>query len=190
MQIRKINIGSISEEEYADISEFFSETAAKVKNCRPDDKKRTLAGRFLLKKIIKESYGRENFALSYNKNGKPLLDFCFFNIAHSGDFAVCAVSDSPIGVDIECVGRFKKRKKYMLFTALESEYINKEDGESRFYTLWTRKEAYLKAKGGILADAANTELVTPDFKLRDIFDGFRFTTEKTDGYILSTAEKI
>lgn len=189
MKLEKINIGGLSDKEYSEIAEFFPETAERIKNYRPDDKKRTLAGRFLLKKMIKELYGREEFSLSFNENGKPTLDFCFFNIAHSGDFAVCAVSDYPVGVDIEREGSFKLREKYMLLTALESEYVNERDCDNRFYTLWTRKEAYIKAKGGKLSDAARAELVTPDFKLKDIYSGFSFITEKSAGYILSAAEE-
>ena len=78
MEIRKINIRTISEKEYSEIIRFFPETAEKLNNYRPDDKKRTLAGRFLLKNMIKEIYGREDFSLVFNENGKPLLDFCFF----------------------------------------------------------------------------------------------------------------
>lgn len=189
MKLEKINIGGISGREYLKTAEFFPETAEKAKNYRPEDKKRTLAGRFLLKKMIKEVYGREDFTVSFNENGKPYLDFCFFNISHSGDFAVCALSDFPVGVDIERIKDFKRREKYMLFSKRESEYVNERDFENRFFTLWTRKEAYIKAKGGLLADAVNAELVNPDFKLRNIYDGFSFTTEQFDGYICSVAEK-
>ena len=140
--------------------------------------------------MIQERYGREDFKLGFNENGRPVLDFCFISISHSGDYAVCAVADLPVGVDIESMGGFKKREKYMLFTPIESEYINRKDSEDRFYTLWTRKEAYIKAKGGILADAAKTELVTCGFSLLNFYDGFRFTTDKSDGYIISAAEKI
>ncbi len=188
MEIRRINIGDISETEYEKTAEYFPETKERIKNYCPDDQKRTLAGRYLLKQIIKELYGREEFTIAFNENGKPTLDFCFFSISHSGDYAVCAVSDSPVGVDIEHMKSFKQRDKYMLFTLRESEYVNECDCENRFYTLWTRKEAYVKAKGGVISDAAKTELVTPVFKLKDNYDGFELTTEITDGYILSAAE--
>lgn len=188
MEIRKISINEISDIEYSETLDFFPEATKQIKDCRPDDKKRTLAGRYLLKQMIKELYGREDFVLGFNENGKPTLDFCFFSISHSGDFAVCAVSDSPVGVDIERMEQFKKRDSYMLFTALESEYVNKSDSLNRFYTLWTRKEAYIKAKGGKISDAAKAELVTPDFKLLSKYDGFDFKTEFTDGYILSVVK--
>ena len=73
MIIEKINIGSISENEYSETAKLFPETALKTKNCRPDSIKRTLAGRFLLTKMIKKIYGRENFTLFLNENGKPML---------------------------------------------------------------------------------------------------------------------
>ena len=185
MEIRRINIGDISEIEYQKTSEFFPETAERIKNYRPYDKKRTIAGRYLLKQIIKELYGREEFTIAFNENGKPILDFCFFSISHSGDFAVCAVADMPVGVDIESIKGFKRRDKYMLFSERESQYVNECDCENRFYTLWTSKEAYLKAMGGVIADGAKTELVTPDFILKDKYEGFELTTEITDEYVLS-----
>ena len=189
MDIRKINIRSISEAEYSQIAKIFPETAEKIKNYRPDDKKRTLAGRFLLKNMIKEIYGREDFSLVFNENGKPLLDFCFFSISRSEDIAVCAVSDFPVGVDIERIGGFKKRKRYMLFTDSESDYVNKQDSENRFYTLWTMKEAYIKAIGGKIADAAKTEFVTSDFTFKKTYENYKFKTQKKENYVLTVCEK-
>ena len=188
MEIRRINIGDISETEYEKTAEYFPETKERIKNYCPDDQKRTLAGRYFLKQIIKELYGREEFTIAFNENGKPTLDFCFFSISHSGDFAACAVAESPVGVDIEGIKGFKQRDKYMLFSERESQYVNERDCENRFYTLWTRKEAYIKAKGGVIADGAKTQLVTPDFKLKDNYDGFELTTEITDGYVLSVVK--
>ena len=189
MDIRKINIHSISDAEYSQIAKIFPETAEKIKNYRPDDKKRTLAGRFLLKNMIKEIYGREDFSLVFNENGKPLLDFCFFSISHSEDVAVCAVSDFPVGTDIQYMGGFVKRKKYMLFTDSESGYVNQHDSENRFYTLWTMKEAYIKAIGGKIADAAKTEFVTSDFIIKKTYENYKFKTEKQENYVFTVCEK-
>ena len=189
MEIRKINISAVSDAEYSETAEFFPEIAEKIANYSPDDKKRTLAGRFLLKNMIKEKYGREDFLLFFNENGKPLLDFCFISISHSGDFAVCAVSKFPVGADIEYTGGFKKREKYMLFTDLESDYVNRHDSGKRFYTLWTMKEAYIKAIGGKIADASKTELVTPDFHIKKTYENFKFITEKQGKYVLTVCEK-
>lgn len=43
-------------------------------------------------------------------HGKPVLKGCtnlFFNISHSGDYAVCAVSKQPVGIDIERIGAYQ-----------------------------------------------------------------------------------
>ena len=74
------------------------------------------------------------------------------------------------------------------FSESEQKAFLASPTKETFLRIWTRKEAYVKAKGGVIADAAKTELVTPEFKLKDKYDGFGFKTEKFDGYILSAAE--
>lgn len=188
MYIERTDIRLMTDREYTDTERFFPEISERIRNFLPEDRKRTLAGRFLLKKMVKEIYGRENFSVFYGENGKPQLDFCFFSISHSGDYVVCAVSDRPVGADIELSARFKRREKYPLFSERESRYVNAEDSAFRFCLLWTRKEAYVKASGGILASASGAELVTAELALKKNFGGFAFNSEHFGGYVLSTAE--
>lgn len=184
-----INIRDIPDEEYRTAAALQPyELKKRLENCKDADIKRTLAGRILLFKMIKRIYGKDRFEIKYNKNGKPLCDFCFFSISHSGDFAAVAVSDDPIGVDIQIPGGFKKREKYMLFSPSENEFVNAENSENRFYTLWTRKEAYIKAAGGVLSDAAGLSLVGGG-RLEAKLLGYRFETEKTDSYYLTVCYK-
>lgn len=189
MYIEKTDISLLSEKEYFETERVFPEIPERIKNFLPADRKRTLAGRFLLKKMVKEIYGRENFSVFYGENGKPQLDFCFFSISHSGNYAVCAVSDRPVGADIELASRYKRREKYPLFSERESSYVNARDSAFRFCILWTRKEAYVKAAGGILAEASKAELVTAELDLKKSFGGFAFNSEHFGDYVLSTAEK-
>ena len=130
MLLEKINIRDITDEEYTAALYLFPDIPK-----RGEDTKRTLAGRILLKKMIKRLYGRDSFEIKYNPNGKPLCDFCFFGISHSGDFAAAAVSDKPIGIDIQVPLAFKKREKYMLFSPEECGFVNAADSENRFFTL-------------------------------------------------------
>ena len=189
MRCEVINIRTVPDGEYRDILERQSDKLKKrLENCTEDDVKRTLAGRLLLERMIKRLYGKERFEIKYNKNGKPLCDFCFFSISHSGDFAAVAVSNKPIGVDIQIPGGFKKREKYMLFSPDENEFVNAKDSENRFYTLWTRKEAYIKAEGGTLSDAAKISLVGGG-ELLEKFREYRFETEKTESYYLAVCCK-
>lgn len=183
MLLEKINIRDITDEEYTAALYLFPDIPK-----RGEDTKRTLAGRILLKKMIKRLYGKEDFKLYYNENGKPLCDFCYFNISHSGDYAVCAVSEREIGADIEKIKEFKKRERYMLFSAEETDYINECDSENRFFTLWTMKEAYVKAIGGRLKSAAEINLVS-NKTVNTSLGGFLFKTEYFNGYVITVCEK-
>ncbi len=123
---------------------------------RPQDKRRSLAGLILLRRKIAEIYGVTEYEFTYNQNGKPLLDFCYFNISHSGDYVVCSVSDRPVGVDTEVIRDIPFRNDYRLFTLEEVVYVNASEKEHnlRFFEVWTKKEAYIKAKGLKLADGS------------------------------------
>lgn len=189
MFVKTIDIRHITEAEYAETGKLFPDIQKKAENFPPEDRKRTLAGRYLLKKMIKEIYGRESFEISYNENGKPELDFCFFSISHSGNYAVCAVAETPVGIDIENTGRFKRREKYMFFTDNETRYVNSQDSARRFCLIWTRKEAYIKALGEPLSFAAKTDMVTPELSLKDIYGGYAFNTCDFGDFIITTAQK-
>lgn len=182
--IRDIN--SIDGTEYAKAAARFSDE--RINRLSEEDKKRTLTGRILLCELILRLYGKTDFDVKAGKNGKPELDFCHFNISHSGKYAVCAVSDVPVGIDIEKMTDFKRRERYMLFSKEESDYVNEAESTERFYTLWTMKEAYIKAVGGTLGDAGRVTLVR-DGRLCAEFKGYLFKTEYRGGYALTVCKK-
>lgn len=66
--------------------------------------------------------------------------------------------------------------------------MNAADSENRFFTLWTMKEAYIKAEGGVLSDAAGLSLVGGG-KFKEKLGEYRFETEKTDSYYLTVCYK-
>jgi 4'-phosphopantetheinyl transferase len=69
-----------------------------------------------------------------------------FSISHSGAMAVVAVSlDQRVGVDIECTERIILPEVASVFTPEEQRWVRNDP--RRFLTLWTRKEAVLKADG-------------------------------------------
>lgn len=69
-----------------------------------------------------------------------------FNISHAGQYAVFAIGQNSVGIDIEK----RKDREYSLFKSVwsEEEKINYslEDSQS-FYWLWTAKESYIKYLG-------------------------------------------
>ncbi len=76
-----------------------------------------------------------------------------FDLSHSGDVALFAVTrDRPIGVDVEYIRPVPHCQRLALEFFSQSEADNlfalpKERQSARFFNLWTRKEALLKAIG-------------------------------------------
>ena len=65
------------------------------------DQKRCAAAGLLLWKHIYHKHP-EHFTVSYNASGKPsVANAPFFNLSHSNDFVMLAISDTPVGCDIE-----------------------------------------------------------------------------------------
>ena len=129
-----------------------------------DDKKRTVAGEMLARKAIAEwcSVSPESITFGTQKYGKPYAkNLCVeFNISHSGDMVVCAVDDKPIGIDIEkirpvdlTVAKHFCTDEELLYlfghTPTEQDFIYTTDTKilTRFFELWTAKEAYGKCIG-------------------------------------------
>ena len=86
----------------------------------------------------------------YNEAGKPLVEGLFFNLSHSGDYAVLAEADGPVGVDIEKMSPYGDWVREAL-TAWEYEWMlrgkDERERQERFYRLWTRKESLVKCEG-------------------------------------------
>ena len=112
----------------------------------------------LLKRGLKEVYGMEgNPEFTYNEHGKPSIaghPEIFFNLSHCKEAAICAISDRPIGVDVESVRAFND--SLVRYTMNDEEIHEIESAEDRtvaFIQLWTKKEAALKLIGtGISKD--------------------------------------
>lgn len=112
--------------------------------------------RFLLGRFLELPPNKLEF--EYDEFGKPGLlaekaPSVHFNVSHSGDLILIAVARNlPVGVDVERirtdldVANIAAR----FFSAHENKLLATLAGPLRykaFFTCWTRKEAYLKARG-------------------------------------------
>ena len=90
-----------------------------------------------------------------NRHGKPALlqdDKLFFNLSHSGELALCCVTAvGEVGIDIECRRKIDgEALAQRFFSDDESAALARLPADRReqwFFSCWTRKEAYIKAKG-------------------------------------------
>ncbi|WP_244625230.1 4'-phosphopantetheinyl transferase family protein [Rhizobium daejeonense] len=126
------------------------------------DALRYVAGRGQLRLILGDYLGiaPRRLTFAYNDFGKPYLTSAsrtdlHFNLSHSADRAVLAISDRfPLGIDIEqarpmeedVAGHFFSPKECAVLRAMPQHlYI------PGFYRCWTRKEAFVKAHGAGLS---------------------------------------
>lgn len=101
----------------------------------------------------------EKIELLRAENGKPYIkgNPAYISISHSGDFVAAAVSEKPIGIDIEIIKEKDLDFTKKLFCDSDLEFINSEsDSLTAFYKVWTAKEAYLKAFSKSFKEAKDT----------------------------------
>lgn len=116
------------------------------------DAERSLAGNIMLMRGLQQ-IGRNEYTLQdlkYTRFQKPYFDESIhFNISHSGNYIICAISETnQIGVDVEEINEIPMDDFTNLFDDREwEEVINAENKFRAFYTLWTKKEAFLKLIG-------------------------------------------
>ena len=86
------------------------------------------------------------------EDGKPYLDGVrdfHFNLSHSGNLAICAVSSLPVGCDVQEITDVKldiarrfTPEEYGKITALKGDMAR-----DLLFRFWTAKESYIKAIG-------------------------------------------
>ena len=125
---------------------------------REEDRRLSLAVYLLLQEALEKEYGiTQPQEFGFIPGGKPFLkDYphIHFNLSHCPGAALCVVADTPVGCDIE-------RVEDTLDMDLCRHCCSRQEMDAilgsgspalSFYTLWTRKEAFLKYTGDGLTD--------------------------------------
>lgn len=100
--------------------------------------------------------------IDYGEAGKPHLAGnagIHFNLSHSGDYVCCAVSTTPVGVDIQQHVAVKQRIAEHFFTEQDNQRLERQErltGRGKewkelFFRMWSIKESYLKLTGNGLS---------------------------------------
>ena len=144
-KVNQLFLEQVSKERVARIARFK----------RVEDGRRTLMGEILIKAMLSKHLNKpvKEIAFLNNAFGKPYLpnDPFYFNVSHSGNWVVGAISTVPIGIDIEKIKQSDLGIARRFFTYNEYQAICHRSDETlrnqSFYLYWSGKESYIKMIG-------------------------------------------
>ncbi|HEY6205550.1 MAG TPA: 4'-phosphopantetheinyl transferase superfamily protein [Chthoniobacterales bacterium] len=126
------------------------------------DREHFIVSRAILRILLHRYVGTPagDIQFGYGANGKPYFAdethrWLRFNLSHSHGVALYAISaEREIGIDVEYVGGMPDVDVENIFSASEIAALKALPESVRpraFFACWTRKEAYIKARGGGLS---------------------------------------
>lgn len=163
LQFLSQSIRELSRQDYENLFGKLSPTqqAEILARKGPDAQERSL----LARKLCAELAGCEMRQIQKRPSGQPFLadSPLFVSLSHSADRAFCAVSDVPVGADVERIRPVRRRLFDRVFSEREragwppleaapGEMVYDEEWLRRFFAGWTAKEAYFKAVGTGITD--------------------------------------
>ncbi len=131
---------------------------------------RKIIGELLVRAVICSNFSlaNEKILFQYSEYRKPFLknhSNIHFNISHSGDWVVCALSAREVGIDVEKIRDLDFNIARRFFSVEEVKQLfamPKELQLNYFFDLWTLKESYLKALGTGLTKPLSSFIVKFD----------------------------
>lgn len=182
MEWYKYSIYDLKESEYEKWFSLMSdEKKMRLSKLKEDDRLRSVAGEMLARVAVSEWCGitPEEIRFAKDEKGKPYAENLnvHFNISHSGEYVVCAVSDSPIGIDIEEIREINFKILERICSHREFVYFSEEPQLNRFFEIWTAKEAQAKLFGDGISKISE-----------EIGENIKITHESIPGYKIAIAE--
>ncbi len=171
------------------LPEYYRLKISATKN--PELKRQRTAGALLLADaLMRRGYPAGETDITEGAQGKPLfrdLPGLYFNLSHSGDLVLLAVSDAEVGCDIQKIksgGKIADR----FFTERENRALAEAGDDERdelFTRFWARKESYIKATGEGMRRSLGSFSVTDDMTP----DRFAFRDHVLGGYVAAVCVK-
>lgn len=138
---------------------FFNRMNDYKLNC---DKKSVIYSYIALKTLLKSlNIDLDQIEIVLDKNGKPVFKDkslkIHFNISHSHNLVVVAVSDHPIGIDVQKFSKPNHKIIKRYFNAYQQTMLKQTINQTALYTkYWTVFESELKLFGNIKTKNTNT----------------------------------
>ena len=143
----------------------------------------------LLQQALRQEYGMDEVPpFSFGNGGKPSLQGfpdIFFSLSHCDEAVACAVDVQPVGIDVECIGRYDEEIAHHVMS--QDEYaavLASAQPAVAFTRLWTMKESLFKAVG----DAALLPGGGDPKRMLDaggVSQAYRFHTVVTQQWVLT-----
>lgn len=153
------------------------------------DKLRCACAGFLIKKYVGDNIKLNEYGKPFSESGKR------FNLSHSGDYVIIALSDYDVGCDVEVTrdADYTRLGKIIFHENEQKTLLETDDKKDYFFRLWTAKEAFIKCIGeGFHFNAGEIDLsLLPEeikYKGRTLF--FKEYMLKDARIMLCTEDKI
>ena len=127
---------------------------------------------------------QSGFAALSSSPLSPQPSTLHFNLSHCKKAVACVLSERPVGVDVETIGRYSESLARHVLSPDEFDLVSSSPTpQIPFIRLWTQKEAVLKLRGTGISEGLRDTL-SPESLY-----GICLTTEEhlAEGFILSTA---
>lgn len=133
----------------------------------PQSLAQTLTGDLLIRFLAIQYLGvnNQNLLFQTTEFGKPYLVTSnqpfHFNLSHSGHWVICAVDQSPVGIDVQLMESIDLNLAKNVLTPQDYRHYLKLSPEQRldyFYDLWTLRESLLKLTGQSLSNPVSMQI--------------------------------
>lgn len=131
----------------------------------------------ILMKILTELYNinSDSIKIFSTENGKKYIKkienkSIFFSVSYFIDGMILSIANSDHGIDIESIRKIDANIANRFFMKAEIEYIANANNflDKELLYIWTRKEAYTKAKGITLFEVLSKIDVVSDVSLKKL----------------------
>lgn len=144
------------------LSEQRREQALKFKH--EQGRKTCAAAYLLLCEGLRKEYGiTEKPVFEYGEHGKPFIlghPEIHFNMSHCREAAICAISETPVGIDVESIREYRESLVHYTMNDDEiAEIMQSPNPALAFIRYWTMKEAVLKLSGEGIRNDLKTVLI-------------------------------
>lgn len=175
------------------LQKLLLERQNRIHNMKQEKSRKQSMGVGLLLHKVLALYHMQDSKVFVDEHGKPRIEELEFNLSHSGNMVICAVSEEPVGCDVEEIRKTSKGVAKRCFSDREQAYVSQFTGEEydrAFFRLWTMKESYVKMTGeGMRVPFETYEVTIEDTGAGVIRDGEMQTcsisTMELEGHIIS-----